>query len=150
VRSHLNGRRCGIKQTCFDIIVQGRNPAGAGELDRSESMIERGVCRSKRDENSCHVLHIKEVHAKFIVSTSIRAIIQRRIDYLSFFLLYDVMSINGYSSKSTVAETDYSRTELGRVSTRALAAVGSTGWETSVTFTADLFVTVVLGGEHLQ
>jgi len=36
------------------------------------------------------------------------------------------------------------------VSASPFAAVGRTGWETSVAFAADLFVAVVLGGEHLQ
>ena len=31
-----------------------------------------------------------------------------------------------------------------------LAAVGRTGWETSVTLAANLLVTIVLGSEHLQ
>jgi len=44
--NHLNGRRCGIKQTCINVIAQGCNPAGAGELDKSELMM-KGACRSK-------------------------------------------------------------------------------------------------------
>ena len=40
--------------------------------------------------------------------------------------------------------------QLRRVSTLSLAAVGGTGWQTSVALSADLTVTVCLGRQHLE
>jgi hypothetical protein len=36
------------------------------------------------------------------------------------------------------------------VTTRSFSAVGSTRWQTGITFAADLLVAVVFGGKHLQ
>jgi hypothetical protein len=51
--------------------------------------------------------------------------------------------LNVYQGKSL-------RSELARVTTAALAAVGGTGWETSVAFSADLLVALVLGRKDLE
>jgi hypothetical protein len=36
------------------------------------------------------------------------------------------------------------------MATRSLAAVGRTGWQTSIALATDLLVTLVFGGEHFQ
>ena len=66
-----------------------------------------------------------------------------------FQLLLPVESLQLYTSRR-IRLHEYSRAEIGAVTTFSLAAVGSTRRETSVALAADHLVAVELRGKYLQ